>query len=537
MQITNPRRAARRGRTHARARRRPICLRVLADRTRGFVYVARQADPAQAAALQRLKLPGLRLLPRGAAHLPAAIGRGAGARLRGRRQQRPRRARARSSNRQLAGRPGRRRSSRTRAAARSTCQTSDPRCAGQDVSPHARPQHPGERRGGAARHGPQVARARARRAIVLDPRTGAVLAMARRARLRREPLPVGAARSAAQPRRHGHLRARLDVQARDGRGRALGAARRADDALHAPVSSPGRRPRHPRRRGARHGDYDRRADPLALVERRRDHARADARDARALVLDPALRLRAARPGSTSPARARESSCRRRSGRARRSATSRSARASPSRRSRWPLRTRRSRTAASGSQPHLVDHVGGGGRPSLDAAAARVRADRRAADGDAEERRRRGHGHVGRDARLPGRRQDRNRGEARRAGRLLDSTLRRVVRRRRACLAAAPRDPGLAWTSRRARSGAASSPRRPSSRSRSSTCSTWTVQPDAVRTPPCGPLAPPRAALLARRRGSSAEPARLRVLELAMSLSRASPAPATELRPIGRGASS
>ena len=31
---------------------------VLADRSRGFVYVARQADPAQAAALQRLKLPG-----------------------------------------------------------------------------------------------------------------------------------------------------------------------------------------------------------------------------------------------------------------------------------------------------------------------------------------------------------------------------------------------------------------------------------------------------------------------------------------------
>jgi cell division protein FtsI (penicillin-binding protein 3) len=31
----------------------------LADRSRGFVYLARQADPAQAAALQQLKLPGL----------------------------------------------------------------------------------------------------------------------------------------------------------------------------------------------------------------------------------------------------------------------------------------------------------------------------------------------------------------------------------------------------------------------------------------------------------------------------------------------
>jgi cell division protein FtsI/penicillin-binding protein 2 len=36
---------------------------LLADRTRGFVYVERQADPAQAAALQRLKLPGFAFYP------------------------------------------------------------------------------------------------------------------------------------------------------------------------------------------------------------------------------------------------------------------------------------------------------------------------------------------------------------------------------------------------------------------------------------------------------------------------------------------
>jgi cell division protein FtsI/penicillin-binding protein 2 len=36
---------------------------VLADRSRGFVYVERQADPAQAAALQRLKLPGFGFYP------------------------------------------------------------------------------------------------------------------------------------------------------------------------------------------------------------------------------------------------------------------------------------------------------------------------------------------------------------------------------------------------------------------------------------------------------------------------------------------
>jgi len=36
---------------------------MLADRSRGFVYVARQADPARAAALKRLKLPGFGFLP------------------------------------------------------------------------------------------------------------------------------------------------------------------------------------------------------------------------------------------------------------------------------------------------------------------------------------------------------------------------------------------------------------------------------------------------------------------------------------------
>jgi cell division protein FtsI (penicillin-binding protein 3) len=58
MQVANPRAAA-------IAAKRTLGLDAdrlyptLADRSRGFVYVARQADPAQASALQRLKLPGL----------------------------------------------------------------------------------------------------------------------------------------------------------------------------------------------------------------------------------------------------------------------------------------------------------------------------------------------------------------------------------------------------------------------------------------------------------------------------------------------
>jgi cell division protein FtsI (penicillin-binding protein 3) len=62
MQIADPRRAA-------LAVERTLGLDadrvypLLADRTKGFVYVARQADPAQAAALQKLKLPGFGFYP------------------------------------------------------------------------------------------------------------------------------------------------------------------------------------------------------------------------------------------------------------------------------------------------------------------------------------------------------------------------------------------------------------------------------------------------------------------------------------------
>jgi cell division protein FtsI/penicillin-binding protein 2 len=62
MQIANPRRAA-------LAVQRTLGLDAdrifpsLADRTRGFVYVVRQADPTRAAALQRLKLPGFGFYP------------------------------------------------------------------------------------------------------------------------------------------------------------------------------------------------------------------------------------------------------------------------------------------------------------------------------------------------------------------------------------------------------------------------------------------------------------------------------------------
>ena len=61
-QIANPRRAALAVERTLGLNANQIFPR-LADRTHGFVYVARQADPAQAAALQRLKLPGFGFYP------------------------------------------------------------------------------------------------------------------------------------------------------------------------------------------------------------------------------------------------------------------------------------------------------------------------------------------------------------------------------------------------------------------------------------------------------------------------------------------
>ena len=62
MQIANPRRAAV-AVEHTLGLSADRIFPTLADRSHGFVYVARQADPAQAAALQRLKLPGFGFYP------------------------------------------------------------------------------------------------------------------------------------------------------------------------------------------------------------------------------------------------------------------------------------------------------------------------------------------------------------------------------------------------------------------------------------------------------------------------------------------
>ena len=121
-------RARRRSRSSERSgSTRTVLYPLLADRTHGFVYVERQADPAQAAALQRLKLPGFGFYPEErrsypqrsvAAQVLGYVGIDGNGLVGTRARIRPRARRSRRA---------RRRSSRTRAAASSTCSRSGPR--------------------------------------------------------------------------------------------------------------------------------------------------------------------------------------------------------------------------------------------------------------------------------------------------------------------------------------------------------------------------------------------------------------------------
>ena len=164
--------------------------------------------------------------------------------------------------------------------------------------------------------------------------------------VRRQRLPADLAAAPAERAVDEHLRAGLDLQGRDGR---RGAVRRARHAR--PPRSRSRRPStSPTARSTTPSSGTTEtmsvaADPLALVERRER--------SRSRSCSAATRLSAGSTGSGSasktgidfPAESPGIVLPPSDGRGRRSATSRSARASPSRRSRWPPRTRRSRTAA------------------------------------------------------------------------------------------------------------------------------------------------------------------------------------------------
>ena len=196
----------------------------LLDKSKGFVYVMRKADPEHAKALERKHLCRARLHPGGAPRVPAGWRGRAGARLRGHRQPRPRRPRAAARPRISLDGPGSETFVKDPFGRVLNVVESVPGAAGQGRLPHDRPHDPGQRRVGSAVDRFAVGRqpgdgGRARRADRRHPRDGG------RAGLRREPLSERTGRPASQRRRYGHLRAGVDVQARDRRGGALGGSR------------------------------------------------------------------------------------------------------------------------------------------------------------------------------------------------------------------------------------------------------------------------------------------------------------------------
>ena len=166
--------------------------------------------PARAA-----RVAGARVLLRGAALVPAADGRGAGRRVRRRRQPGAVGSRGRAGT--LARREARPADDHPRPGGAGDRRPElDVGALGPRRLPHDRPPHPGAGGAGDARDGRQVAcegglRGRARPVDGRDPRPCAG------AGLRRERCEPRAAGDAAEPRGHGPVRAGLDIQARDGR--------------------------------------------------------------------------------------------------------------------------------------------------------------------------------------------------------------------------------------------------------------------------------------------------------------------------------
>ena len=395
----------------------PDCLAVeLSDRGKGFVYLARQANPDACRARAPTRGSQHRHVRGGAPHIPAAIGRLARARRCGRGQLRTRRSRAVA--RRGARWPVRARSHRPRpvrardrgavAAAELLAATSISRSTGRC---RHRPR---------AYCGETVSKwgARAASAIVLDPQTGECW----RWRLRRastRTASAGCPSTAHATEPSPTVRAGLDLQARDGRGRLSSAwsrRRRRSRCRTSCMSPTGSSTTRTRARPS----ACRGADPLALVERRDSHARAPARPGRHPALGQPLRLRPATgidfpgesPGIVLPLGELVGIDDRNvpigQGIARH--------ADPD-----GLGLRGDRERGVLVQPHVVERVAGGPRTRAEAAACRLGGRGRDAQDPPPGRRRRGrHGHRGGHPRLRRGREDRHRAEARPEGGYSDS---------------------------------------------------------------------------------------------------------------------
>ena len=93
-------------------------------------------------------------------------------------------------------------------------------------------------------------------AIVMDPNSGAILALANWPRVNANALDEAPEYARAEPRDRHQLRAGLDLQGVHRRRRAGGRQGHAGHEVRHPADPPGRRPRDQGRRGARLGDDD-----------------------------------------------------------------------------------------------------------------------------------------------------------------------------------------------------------------------------------------------------------------------------------------
>ena len=259
----------------------------LLDKSKGFIYIMRKADPEQReGAASGRHLAGVGFLTRGAARVSAGRRGCSRARLRGHRQPRPRRARAAASSACSAAATAARRSSRIRSAASSTSSSRVPERPGRDVfltiDHTIQANVESVLRSTVSQWG--AARATA---VVLDaqsgrrPRDGASRPASTRTSTRGR-----RRRSPSQRCGHGHVRAGVDVQARDRGGGALGGARQRKArpfTLPYSIQVADRVVHDAEPRGTETMTVA--PDPVALIERRRDHACAVARPAAARSLD------------------------------------------------------------------------------------------------------------------------------------------------------------------------------------------------------------------------------------------------------------
>ena len=239
MQISDPRHEARVAAKVLGIPLRPL-YQELADREPRLRLHRAQGGPEEGGGAVEARADRLHVRVGREARLPAGNGRRAGARLRRPRQHRPRRPRAGAEQAaRRNSRPGHRRARRDRPGRQHD--SGAPGAQRPQRLPHARQPHPGERRAGARADRPRVAREgcdgdRARSAHGRDPRHGAG------AGLQRQRVPVGRrAWARGRPCRRRRLRARLGLQGRDDRRRALAARHHAEHGVHGPRLAPGRR--------------------------------------------------------------------------------------------------------------------------------------------------------------------------------------------------------------------------------------------------------------------------------------------------------